>query len=70
MTLSAPEVFEADGLAALALGVVLAGVPLGEVFETLLVDPVFIAVEPVGAAVDPVEVITTPDPDPDPEAPL
>jgi hypothetical protein len=70
MTLSAPEVFEADGLAALALGVVLAGVPLGEVFEPLLVDPVFIAVEPVGAAVDPVEVITTPDPDPDPEAPL
>ncbi len=70
MTLSAPEVFEADGLAALALGVVVAGVCFGEVVEPLLVDPVFIAVESVEAAVNPVEVITTPDPDPDPEAPL
>lgn len=69
MTLSAPEVFEADGLAALALGVVVAP-PFGEVVGPLLVDPVFIAGEPVGAAVDPVEVMTTPDPDPDPEAPL
>ncbi len=70
MTLSPPEVFEADGLAALALGVVAAGVPVGEVVGPVLVDPVFIADEPVGAAIDPVEVITTPDPDPDREAPL
>lgn len=69
MTLSAPEVFEADGFAALALGVVVAGVPFGEVVGPVLVDPVFIAAVPVGAAIDPVEVITTPDPDSDPEAP-
>ena len=67
MTLPAPEVFEADGLAALTLGVAVAP-PFEEVVGPLLVDPVFVAGEPVGAAADPVEVITTPAPDP--EAPL
>jgi hypothetical protein len=68
LKLLAPEVFDVDGLAALALGVVVVGpVPLVEVVVPLLVEPpVFVSVDPVGRGAEPVEVITTPDP----EAPL
>jgi hypothetical protein len=70
LTLLAPEVFDADGLAALALGIVTAGVPFGEVVGLLVVEPpALVPVEavpvPVGLGV---EVITTPEPEP--EAPL
>lgn len=68
LTLPVPEVFDADGLAALALGVVAAGIPFGEVVGLLVVEPpALVPVEavPVGLGV---EVITTPEPEP--EAPL
>jgi hypothetical protein len=68
LILPAPEVFDVDGLAALALGVVVAGVPFGEVVGLLLVEPpVLVPVEAVPVRLG-VEVITTPEPEP--EAPL